>query len=115
MTAADPDAVWVDSGWRFLANQNWWMGPKHDGARMKAFLHAIPKGKHIARDLAAEFAPVWQGSESFYGTDWIWVSPKASLRPFALAVRPYSVAALHRACSRTLVGGLACMGGSTPR
>ena len=88
MTAADPDAVWVDSGWRFLANQNWWMGPKHDGARMKAFLHAIPKGKHIARDLAAEFAPVWQGSESFYGTDWIWVSPKASLRPFALAVRP---------------------------
>ena len=88
MTAADPDAVWVDSGWRFLANQNWWMGPKHDGARMKAFLHAIPKGKHIARDLAAEFAPVWQGSDSFYGTDWIWVSPKVSLRPFALAVRP---------------------------
>ena len=72
MSAADPDAVWVDSAWRFLANKAWWMGPKNDGARMKAFLHAVPQGRHISRDLAAETAPIWQSSDSFYGTDWLW-------------------------------------------
>ena len=35
MVAADPEAVWCDSAWRFLANEKWWMGPKNDGARMK--------------------------------------------------------------------------------
>ena len=72
MAAADPEAVWCDSAWRFLANEKWWMGPKNDGARMKAFLHAVPKGKHISRDLTAEAAPVWQRTDSFYGTDWTW-------------------------------------------
>ena len=31
MVAADPEAVWCDSAWRFLANEKWWMGPKNDG------------------------------------------------------------------------------------
>ena len=36
MTDADPDAIWVDSAWRFGAARDFWLG--NNGSAMEAYL-----------------------------------------------------------------------------
>jgi len=39
---------------------------------IQALLHSVPSGKMIVLDLFAEVKPIWQHSEQFYGTPYIW-------------------------------------------
>ena len=52
MTASDPDAVWIDSAWRFGASPAFWEA--NDGEVMEAFLTAFPYGRHVSRNIAAD-------------------------------------------------------------
>jgi alpha-N-acetylglucosaminidase len=89
MAAADPDAVWIDSAWRFGATPSFW--ESNGGAAMKAYLTAFPYGRHVSRNIAADkegasFCPnlmnssapcrnntnLWNASSSFFNTSWIY-------------------------------------------
>ena len=52
MTTSDPDAVWIDSAWRFGATPSFWEA--ENGAVMEAFLTAFPYGRHVSRNIAAD-------------------------------------------------------------
>lgn len=67
MRAGDKDAVWLMQGWLFSSDAAFWKPPQ-----MKALLHSVPSGKMIVLDLFAEVKPIWQRSEQFYGTPYIW-------------------------------------------
>lgn len=67
MHAGDKDAVWLMQGWLFSSDAAFWKPPQ-----MKALLHSVPSGKMIVLDLFAEVKPIWQRSEQFYGTPYIW-------------------------------------------
>eukprot|EP00249_Psilotum_nudum_P007291 c20452_g1_i1 orf=225-2597(-) len=67
MYAGDKDAVWLMQGWLFTADSKFWQPPQ-----MKALLKSVPLGKLVVLDLFADVKPIWQTSDNFYGTPYIW-------------------------------------------
>ncbi|XP_067929488.1 alpha-N-acetylglucosaminidase-like [Watersipora subatra] len=58
----DPKAIWVLQGWMFSHNADFWTKE-----RAKAFLTGVPKGEMIVLDLAAEYQPMYEKLDSFFG------------------------------------------------
>ncbi len=70
MARVDPDAHYVMQGWMFFFNPDapdFWQPPQ-----IKAFLQAVPRGRLVVLDLHSEKHPIWQRTEGYYGTPWIW-------------------------------------------
>lgn len=67
MTAVDPEAIWLQMGWLFYADETHWTDEN-----IKAYLTAVPKGKMIILDYYCDFTQIWKRTESFYGQDFIW-------------------------------------------
>lgn len=67
MTAADPDALWLQMGWLFYADPTHWT-PEN----IRAYLTAVPQGRMILLDYYCEFTQIWTQTESFYGQPYIW-------------------------------------------
>jgi len=67
LTSADPSAVWLMQGWLFSNARSFW-----NTNRTKALLTAVPQGRMIILDLAAEMNPMYSKFESFYGQPFIW-------------------------------------------
>jgi alpha-N-acetylglucosaminidase len=67
MRQADTAAIWVMQGWLFYSDRKFWREPQTE-----ALLKAVPDGKMILLDLAAEIEPVWKRTDAFYGKPWIW-------------------------------------------
>lgn len=66
MTAADPQAIWLQMGWMFYYDRKHWT-PEN----IKAYLQAVPQGKVIILDYYLEHTPVWNITERFYGQPYI--------------------------------------------
>lgn len=62
----DPEAVWVTQGWMFFSDQGFWKKPQ-----AKAYLTAVPQGKMLILDLAAEVYPQYERLESYFGQPFI--------------------------------------------
>ena len=67
MTAVDPDAVWLQMGWLFWADQQHW-----SDENIKAYLTAVPQGRMIILDYFCDATQIWKRTESFYGQPFIW-------------------------------------------
>ena len=67
MTAVDPEAVWLQMGWLFYADEHHWT----DG-NIRAYLTAVPQGRMIILDYFCDHTQVWQRTEKFYGQKYIW-------------------------------------------
>eukprot|EP01018_Ginkgo_biloba_P022651 Gb_23620 [translate_table: standard] len=81
MHAGDKDAIWLMQGWLFSYDP-FWKAPQ-----MKALLHSVPVGRMIVLDLFADVKPVWNKSDQFYGTPYIW----CMLHNFAGNIEMYGV------------------------
>ena len=66
LSAAEPEAVWLQMGWLFHYDRKHWT-PEN----VKAYLEAVPKGKVILLDYYTEHTPVWTFTEGFYGQPYI--------------------------------------------
>ena len=69
MSAVDDKSVWVTQGWMFYSAGWFWQAPQ-----VEAFVSGPPTDKLIVIDLHAEQHPIYQTTESFYGTPFIWSS-----------------------------------------
>ena len=67
MTDVDPDAVWLQMGWLFWADQQHW-----SDENIKAYLTAVPQGRMIILDYFCDATQIWKRTESFYGQPFIW-------------------------------------------
>uniref|UniRef100_A0A8D8ZZE1 Alpha-N-acetylglucosaminidase n=3 Tax=Cacopsylla melanoneura TaxID=428564 RepID=A0A8D8ZZE1_9HEMI len=67
MSDVDSNAIWVLQGWMFVNQVLYWTQDK-----VKAFLTAVPQGKLLVLDLAAEQIPSHDRLHSFYGQPYIW-------------------------------------------
>ncbi|MBR2451560.1 MAG: alpha-N-acetylglucosaminidase [Rikenellaceae bacterium] len=67
LKAVDKKAVWLQMGWLF-----YYMRANWTNERIEAYLTATPLDKQIMLDYWAEFMEVWQLTESFYGTPFVW-------------------------------------------
>ncbi len=67
LKAADKKAVWLQMGWLFYYMRGNWTNE-----RIEAYLTATPLDKQIMLDYWAEFMEVWQLTESFFGTPFVW-------------------------------------------
>ena len=67
MTAVDPDAVWLQMGWLFWADQQHWTDEN-----IKSYLTAVPQGRMIILDYFCDATQIWKRTESFYGQPFIW-------------------------------------------
>lgn len=67
MTAADPDALWLQMGWLFYADPTHWTDEN-----IKAYLTAVPQGRMILLDYYCDFIQIWKQTEGFYGQPYIW-------------------------------------------
>eukprot|EP00250_Pteridium_aquilinum_P010707 c19578_g1_i1 orf=83-2524(+) len=67
MHAGDDEAVWLMQGWLFSSDSSFWQPPQ-----MKALLHSVPAGKMVVLDLFADVKPIWNSSNHFYETPYIW-------------------------------------------
>lgn len=67
LTAADPDAIWLQMGWLFISNPGRWT-PE----RIEAYLTAVPQGRMILLDYEGDYKEVWRHTERFYGQKFIW-------------------------------------------
>ena len=67
MKAADPNAVWVAQGWMFHSDPNFWQTEQ-----VKAFVSGPPVNSLIILDLHAEQHPIYESTDSFFGTPFIW-------------------------------------------
>ncbi|MBE7558194.1 alpha-N-acetylglucosaminidase C-terminal domain-containing protein [bacterium] len=67
MTAADPEAVWVQQGWFFSFDPGFW---KPEQGR--AFVSAVPDEHLLFLDLYCENVEVWRRTEGFFGKPWLW-------------------------------------------
>ncbi|MBQ2149955.1 MAG: alpha-N-acetylglucosaminidase [Bacteroidales bacterium] len=66
LSAADPDAVWLQMGWFLINDRNHWT-PEN----MEAFLGSVPQGKLIMLDYHDDWVLGWKLTERFYGHDYI--------------------------------------------
>lgn len=62
--AADPQGIWVCSGWAFVDEQCW------QKDQVKAFLDAVPPDIFLAYDLWTEKCPVYKATDYFSGEKW---------------------------------------------
>ncbi|MGM9788140.1 MAG: alpha-N-acetylglucosaminidase [Candidatus Cryptobacteroides sp.] len=67
LTAVDPEAIWLQMGWLFYADEGHWTDEN-----IKAYLTAVPQGKMIILDYYCDYTQIWKRTESFYGQDFIW-------------------------------------------
>ncbi|MCO5581341.1 hypothetical protein L7F22_035222 [Adiantum nelumboides] len=67
MQAGDDKAIWLMQGWLFATDSSFWQP-----SQMQALLHSVPAGKMVVLDLFAEVKPVWNRSNHFYETPYIW-------------------------------------------
>ena len=67
MTAVDPEAIWLQMGWLFIASPGRWT-PE----RVEAYLTAVPQGRMIILDYEGDFKEVWRQTERCYGQKFIW-------------------------------------------
>lgn len=67
MEAGDDEAIWLMQGWLFSSDSSFWQPPQ-----MQALLHSVPYGKLVVLDLFADVKPIWNSSNHFYGTPYIW-------------------------------------------
>jgi len=66
MSNVDPEAVWVEMAWIYFTPQIW------TPEAIKASMNAVPKGKIIMLDYAAEYEEMWRKSDSHHGQPFIW-------------------------------------------
>lgn len=67
LKAVDKKATWLQMGWLFYFMRGNWTNE-----RIEAYLTATPLDKQIMLDYWAEFMEVWQLTESFFGTPFVW-------------------------------------------
>ena len=67
ITAVDPEAIWLQMGWLFIASPGRWT-PE----RVEAYLTAVPQGRMIILDYEGDFKEVWRQTERCYGQKFIW-------------------------------------------
>ena len=67
MTAVDPEAVWLQMGWLFWADQQHWTDEN-----IEAYLTAVPQGRMIILDYYCDATQIWKRTSSFYGQPFIW-------------------------------------------
>ena len=67
LTAADPEAVWLQMTWMFYHDRDLWTAP-----RIKALLTGVPQGKMALLDYHCENVELWQTTEKFHGQPYIW-------------------------------------------
>ena len=67
MTAVDPQAIWLQMGWLFYADENHWTDEN-----IEAYLTAVPQGRMTILDYFCDFTQIWKRTESFYGQNFIW-------------------------------------------
>ena len=67
MTAVDPDAIWLQMGWLFYADERHWTDEN-----IKAYLTAVPQGRMIILDYFCDHTQIWKRTEKFYGQKYIW-------------------------------------------
>ncbi len=67
MTAADPQAVWVQQGWFFSFDRKFWK-PEQG----KAFVSAVPAEHLLFLDLYCENVEIWKQTQAFFGKPWLW-------------------------------------------
>ena len=83
MASGDPNAVWIDSAWRFWPEGASGFWQKDNGAATEAYLTAFPAGRHISRNIAADKETgismngrnntyMWNATSSFFNTPWIY-------------------------------------------
>jgi len=66
MAEVDPDAVWLQMGWLFYADQEHWT-PEN----IEAYLTAVPEGRLIILDYYLENIAIWKRTNRFYGVPYI--------------------------------------------
>ena len=66
MSAADPDARWLQMGWLFYADPVHWTQEN-----ISAFLGAVPEGRLIMLDYYCEFTEIWKQTGKFYRQPYI--------------------------------------------
>ncbi len=66
LSNVDPEAIWVEMAWIYFTPQIW------TPEAIKASMNAVPKGKIIMLDYAAEYEEMWRKSESHHGQPFIW-------------------------------------------
>lgn len=67
LKAVDRKAEWLQMGWLF-----YYMRANWTNERIEAYLGATPKDKQIILDYWAEYQEIWQMTESFFGTPFLW-------------------------------------------
>ena len=64
INAADPEGIWVCSGWAFTYRDFW------SKAQVKAFLDECPFDKFIVNDIFVDHEPLYKEQDYFYGKKW---------------------------------------------
>lgn len=67
LSAADPEAVWLQMGWMFYYDRKKWT-PE----RVEAYLGAVPAERQLILDYCCERDEVWRRTSSFFGVPYIW-------------------------------------------
>lgn len=66
LTAADPEARWLQMTWTFYNDSEHWTKP-----RIKAFLEGVPDKGLILLDYYCEAQPVWELTDAYFGKPYI--------------------------------------------
>ncbi|KAJ3481876.1 hypothetical protein NLI96_g7362 [Meripilus lineatus] len=68
LRAADPQAIWLMSGWLFFSSSYFW-SPE----RVQAYLGGVPgPDSMIILDFYSEIKPQWDHLQNFFGKSWVW-------------------------------------------
>ncbi|MCH5219749.1 MAG: alpha-N-acetylglucosaminidase [Muribaculaceae bacterium] len=67
LVANDPNAIWVQMAWMFH-----YMSDKWTDSRIKAFLSGVSPYRMVLLDYYCDYNPLWEKTDSFHGTDFIW-------------------------------------------
>lgn len=67
LTAADPEAVWLQMTWMFYHDRDLWTAP-----RIKALLTGVPQDKMMLLDYHCENVELWKSTDKFHGQPYIW-------------------------------------------
>ena len=68
LRAADPDAIWLMSGWLFFSSSAFWTMD-----RIQAYLGGVEDpDSMIILDLYSEAQPQWNRTQNYFGKHWIW-------------------------------------------
>lgn len=67
LTAADPQARWLQMTWNFYYDRKHWTKP-----RMKAFLEGVEGDKLLSLDYFCDNVELWRRNDSYFGKPFIW-------------------------------------------